>query len=133
MNQHAKMIGLALIAVLWASLTSAQEQRITPALFEGAAIVGYADRGAYINCVGPAVKYSFSKNAVFLGLLPTLKIKRDNTGDDKPKNSFITPTLGFGVTFIHRHLVLQLPCFYTPKTTVEDGRWQPGAGIGYKF
>lgn len=111
-----------------------QEKAVKGSLFEGIVVAGYVDHGGYVNCTGPAVKYTFApKNSILLGLLPSLKIKEDKVEVGKPKNSIITPSLGFGLTAVFRHIALQLPAFYTAKSSTADGKWRLGIGVGYKF
>ncbi|TJZ60810.1 hypothetical protein FAZ15_10290 [Sphingobacterium olei] len=112
---------------------NAQTTKLKASLFEGILVGGYTDGGAYINCTGPAVKYVVKKIPIMAGLLPSLKIKKDQAQDGATHNSIITPTLGFGLTACYKHLVVQLPAFYSAKTSTSDGLWKLGAGIGYKF
>lgn len=107
--------------------------QVKPVLFDGLIVGGYIDHGAYINCAGPAVKFTKKPFTILLGLLPGLKIKRDNTATGAPKNTLVTPSLGFGPTMIYKHLALQLPIYYNSKTSTKDGKWVPGIGMGYKF
>lgn len=102
-------------------------------LFEGLIIAGYVDHGAYINCAGPAVKFTKKPLILLLGLLPGLRIKKDNAPTGSPKNTLITPSLGLGLTAAYKHLALQIPLYYTSKTSTKDGRWIAGIGLGYKF
>lgn len=110
-----------------------QEKHIKASLFEGTVVAGYVDHGAYVNCAGPGIKYSHAKKVFLLGLLPGLRIKEDKVDDGKPKNSLITPSLGFGLTATFGHLALQLPTYYTTKTATADGNWKLGFGVGYRF
>lgn len=111
-----------------------QEKMVRGSLFEGIVVGGYADHGGYINCTGPAVKYICApKVSVLLGLLPSLKIKEDKVEVGKPKNSIVTPSLGFGLTAVFRQIAVQLPAFYSSKTNTTDGKWRLGIGVGYKF
>lgn len=102
-------------------------------LFDGWLIAGYLDKGAYINCTGPSVKFSSKPICVLIGLLPGLRIKEDQVSPGSTRNSAITPSLGFGLTASFKHLALQLPLYYNSKTAAKDGQWKPGVGIGYKF
>lgn len=128
-------------AVLWGGMVIfmlqgtvlGQEAKLKAAIFEGVLVGGYTDHGAYLNCTGPAIKYQAKSFSVMLGLLPTLKFKKERTVGDAPKNSVMTPTLGFGLTAIFRHFAIQLPAFYSPKTSVDNGKWRPGIGVGYRF
>ncbi|TDS10254.1 hypothetical protein [Sphingobacterium paludis] len=133
MHNLIKALTLFLCFGLKNNTLFAQQGTIKGSLFEGTVVAGYVDKGAYINCTGPAVKYSRPGASILLGLLPTLKIKEDKVEEGKPKNSVITPTLGFGMTACIGHFALQMPAFYTAKTATTDGKWKVGLGIGYKF
>jgi len=132
-----KRAGIVLLQLLFSVVfyqTYAQQKTVKASLFEGVMVAGYTDQGAYINCTGPAIKYSFaSKGNILLGLLPSLKMKEDHVEEGKPKNAWITPTLGVGLTAVFKHLAVQLPAFYSPKTSTADGKWKLGVGLGYKF
>lgn len=119
------------LLVAYQVASQAQDNKLTFKTFEGVVVAGYADRGAYINSTGPAVKLNSARYTLLLGLLPSLKIKEDSS---PIKNSVLTPTLGFGVTVtVLKRLAIQVPAFYLPKTTTTNGRWTVGAGIGYKI
>ncbi len=112
----------------------AQEKTVKGSLFEGVVVAGYVDQGSYLTCTGPAIKYNCApKASILLGLLPSLKIKEDKVEEAKPRNSWVTPTLGFGITAVLKHIAIQLPAFYTAKTSTADGKWKLGIGVGYKF
>jgi hypothetical protein len=102
-------------------------------LFDGTIIAGYVDHGAFINCTGPSIKFTKKPFAVLLGLLPSLRIKEDKVAAGAPKNTALTPNLGFGLTAAFRHIALQAPLYYNPKTAVKNGEWNVGIGLGYKF
>lgn len=128
-------------AIIWGSMVIfmlrgvafGQEAKLTTSIFEGVLVGGYTDRGVYLNCTGPAVKYPAKSFSIMLGLLPTLKFKKEQTVGEAPENSVVTPTLGFGLTAIFRQFAIQFPAFYSPKTSVDDGKWRPGIGVGYRF
>jgi hypothetical protein len=99
---------------------------------EGILVAGYVDQGAFINFAGPAIKFSKKPIVMLLGLLPSLRIKKDKaTGITQ--NSVMTPHLGAGITVLYKHLAIQVPLYYNTKTNNNDGKWNPGIGIGYKF
>lgn len=102
-------------------------------LFEGTMVAGYVDKGGFINCIGPSVKLNQKAYALFAGLLPSLRIKEDKVAAGATKNTDLTPGLGFGLTAVFRHIAVQLPFYYNPKTSVQNGKWNPGVGLGYKF
>lgn len=112
---------------------SAEGIKAKAQLFDGLLVAGYLDHGAFINCTGPAIKFSKKPYCVMLGLLPGLRIKEDQAPAEVPKNSVITPSLGFGLTASFKHLALQLPLYYKSKTATKDGVWKAGLGLGYKF
>ncbi len=120
------------VLFLWCFFAQAQEEKkVSAKLFEGTVVAGYVDKGAYLNCTGPAVKWTKPTYSILLGLLPSIKIKEDSS---PVKNSTFTPTLGFGATVtVLKHLALQIPTFYTPKTATTNGKWKLGVGIGYKL
>ncbi|MDQ1151773.1 hypothetical protein QE382_003757 [Sphingobacterium zeae] len=133
MDQMKKLLTVCLLLMI-SSQMYGQEKIVKGSLFEGIVVAGYADHGAYINCTGPALKYTFApKSCLLVGLLPSLKLKEDKVDPGKPKNSWITPSLGFGLTAVFRHIAIQLPAFYTAKTSAADGKWRLGVGMGYKF
>ncbi|SDM39466.1 hypothetical protein [Pedobacter antarcticus] len=104
-----------------------------PVLFDGMIILGYVDRGVYINFAGPSIKFSKKPVSVLLGLVPGLRIKKDKVASGSSENSTVTPSLGFGLTAVYKHFVLQVPVYYNAKTITKNGKWHPGAGVGYKF
>lgn len=117
--------------VLTTTVVHAQHKKISAQAFDGIIVGGYTDNGAYINCTGPSVKYTAQKWNLMLGFLPSIKIKKD---DSVIKNATLIPTLGFGATLtIFKHLALQAPAFYIPKTNADHGRWTLGFGLGYKI
>lgn len=99
-------------------------------LFEGAVIAGYVDKGAYLNFVGPNISYTNGKSKLLLGMLPSLRFKEDHS---EPKNAFVTPNLGAGLTYCYGKIALQLPFYYNAKTATQNGKWNMGIGIGYRF
>lgn len=124
---------ISFICLLFPKSGTSQTTKLQASLFEGILVAGYTDHGAYINCTGPAVKYILKKASIMAGLLPSLKIKEDRVQAGAARNSLLTPTLGFGLTGCYKHLVVQLPAFYSAKTSTTDGKWKLGVGVGYKF
>jgi hypothetical protein len=100
------------------------------AVYDGAVVAGYVDHGAYLNFTGPNVSWSRNKTKVLLGMLPSLRFKEDNK---EPKNSFVTPTLGLGLTCMYKKIVLQLPLYYNAKTATDNGKWNVGIGLGIRL
>jgi hypothetical protein len=104
------------------------EKYITP--FSGIFVGGYVDNGAFINFTGPNLNFTKGKSQFLVGMLPSLRIKRD-TG--ATTNSLITPTLGFGITYCYRAFAFQIPCYYNTKSATKNGAWNIGVGIGIKL
>lgn len=129
----ALFFSLCMFSLTVHSQNNASRVQTKATLFEGVIVAGYVDQGAYINCTGPAIKFSKKPFAVLLGLLPSLRIKKDKVAAGAPQNSVITPNLGAGITAIYKHLAIQVPVYYNAKTSSKDGKWNPGIGIGYKF
>jgi len=114
-------------------LVSSAKSQTKASLFEGIVVSGYVDHGAFINCTGPCIKFNKKPYSVLLGLLPSLRVKKDNVPDGAAQNSVITPNLGVGLTAAFHHIALQLPLYYNNKTALKDGKWNAGIGLGYKF
>ena len=121
------------VGVLLSGLCFSQEthSKIKASFFEGIAVAGYVDRGAFINFTGPNVNATYKGFKFIVGMLPSLRIKEDHSPGTK--NSPITPNLGAGLTMVYKKMALQIPFYYNPKTTTQDGKWKMGIGIGYSF
>lgn len=106
-----------------------------PALlaWDGLAVVGYVNRGAFVNFGGPTVKLNKKPLSVGFGILPTMRIKTDQVAEGAKKNSIVTPTAGFGFTMVFKHVAIQVPFYYNAKSSTQNGAWNGGLGIGYKF
>lgn len=136
MKLNIRIASLGLIITILGLQAGAQTSnagQTKPVLFDGVLVGGYLDHGAFINCAGPGVKFSKKPFSVLLGLLPGLRIKEDRVAPGSTKNSTFTPSLGFGLTAAYKHLAIQVPLYYNAKTSTKDGKWNPGAGVGYKF
>lgn len=107
--------------------------KTTLVAWDGMVIAGYVNQGGYVNFGGPSIKVIKKPWSLGFGILPTMRIKEDNVPKGAVKNSIITPTAGFGFTVVYKHLVLQVPFYYNPKTATANGKWNPGIGIGYKL
>lgn len=120
-------------ALLISALFLAQENTnsVNLAFFDGTAVAGYIDHGAFINFTGPNVSFTHKKTKYMLGMLPSLRIKEDHSSGTK--NSMVTPNLGAGFAVIYRKLVLQIPFYYNAKTAAQNGKWEMGVGLGYRF
>lgn len=128
-----KLKSILLVAMFLAiSGVKAQMKETKATWGEGVVVIGYVDDGAYVNFTGPAFRYSRKTFSLSAGLLPSLRLKEDKS-ESETKNSLITPSLGFGLTGVYKHLAVQVPFFYNPRTASHDGKWNVGAGIGYKF
>ena len=110
--------------------TNAQESKIDFTLFDGVVVVGYVDEGGFLNFTGPNVSLTSNNSKFILGMLPSLRFKED-TGS--PKNAFVTPNLGVGLSCIYKSFVVQVPLYYNAKTATNNGEWNFGLGIGLRL
>jgi hypothetical protein len=138
MINHYKKTAYLFAGLTFLALTAHSQSNNNPiqtraTFFEGIIVAGYVDQGAYINCAGPAIKFAKKPFAILVGLLPSLRIKKDKVAAGATQNSAITPNLGMGITASYGHLAIQVPMYYNTKTSTKDGKWNPGIGIGYKF
>jgi|KBSSwiStaDraftv2_1062776.scaffolds.fasta_scaffold14020_4 hypothetical protein len=108
-------------------------KKVSLSAWDGMAVAGYVNKGGFVNFGGPTVRFIRKPVAAGFGILPTMRIKEESGTKDAPKNSAIMPTAGFGFTFVYKHLALQVPFYYNPKTATSNGKWNPGLGLGYKF
>lgn len=105
--------------------------KVKVAFFDGVAVAGYVDHGAFINFTGPNVNVTHKDVKFILGMLPSLRIKEDKSSGTK--NNMITPNLGIGLTAVYKKMALQIPMYYNSKTAAENGSWKVGIGLGYSF
>lgn len=95
---------LSCLAIAMLSFGAKAQTKAT--LFDGTIVGGYVDHGAYINCVGPSVKYTKKPFSISTELLPSLRIKKDKVAPGATKNSLLNPNLGFGLTAAFHHLAV---------------------------
>lgn len=128
--QNAKLVFfvVTLLMTKWVCGQYAHVVKISP--ISGVVVIGYVDQGAFMNVLGPNVRYKRSTYECSVGLLPSLKLKKDQ---NLIKNSFVTPSLGVGLTFKRKRMIFQLPLYYKSKTATVNGRWDLGFGLGYSF
>jgi hypothetical protein len=107
---------------------NAQEPKVNPALYEGLVNAGYVDNGFFLNFGGPNLNVSFRNSKILVGMFPSLRFKEDK---GVPKNSFVTPALGLGFTYIYKSIALHLPVYYNAKTSKDNGSWNLGLGLGF--
>ena len=101
--------------------------------WDGMMVAGYVNNGGFVNFGGPTIKLIKKPWSFGFGILPTMRIKEDNVVNGANKNSIVTPTAGFGFTVVYKHFVLQMPFYYNAKTGTAYGKWNVGAGIGFKL
>jgi hypothetical protein len=121
---------LTLIFVFLRLSASAQDSKVNPALYDGLINAGYVDNGFFLNLGGPNLNLSFPNSKILVGMFPSLRFKEDK---GIPKNSFVTPALGLGVTYLYKSVALHLPLYYNAKTPKENGKWNLGIGLGFKI
>lgn len=121
------------LTIFISALYSSQESqsRLKISFFDGIAVSGYVDRGAFVNFTGPNINFSNKGMKVMLGMLPSLRVKKDRSSGTR--NSSVIPTLGVGFGVVYKKIVLQIPLYYNTKTVTNDGNWKVGVGIGYDF
>ena len=107
-----------------------QKIEVSKLIFSGTFMGGYVDNGAYLNFTGPGLKLQKGNSDLMIGVLPSLRFKEDK---GITKNSFITPSLGLGITYTFNTMAIQIPFYYISKTTIENGKWKIGIGIGLKI
>ena len=133
MLKTSKKIMCSFLLLSSLKVVNAQPKKTSITVWDGMAIAGYVNDGGFVNFGGPTVKL-IKKPWVFgFGILPTMRIKEDKVAAGAKKNSIVTPTAGFGFTFVYKHFVTQVPFYYNSKTSTADGKWNAGIGIGYKF
>lgn len=108
----------------------AQKSELKTTLFNGVIVSGYVDNGAFLNFTGPNIKLQYANSSYMIGMLPSLRFKKDK---GLTKNSFVTPSLGLGVTYTYKFFAIQVPFYYNGKTSVKNGEWNIGIGIGFKL
>ncbi|MCL9805450.1 hypothetical protein NAT51_07950 [Flavobacterium amniphilum] len=107
-----------------------KDSKIAFAAYDGMVVAGYVDQGGFLNFTGPNISWSKNNSKIMVGMLPSLRFKED---DKEPKNSFITPGLGVGLTYSYKRIAFQLPLYYTAKTATDNGKWNCGIGIGIRL
>jgi len=108
----------------------AQETKVKLAAYDGIIIAGYVDEGAFLNFMGPNLNLSIKQSKLCVGMLPSLRFKEDH---GTPKNAFVTPNLGFGLTYCYKWFAVQVPCYYNAKTATKNGEWNIGIGLGVRL
>ncbi|KMQ69339.1 hypothetical protein ACM39_04440 [Chryseobacterium sp. FH2] len=126
-----KLLYAAGILISGLCFSQETDSKITASFFDGIAVAGYVDHGAFINFTGPNVSLRHKDFKFILGMLPSLRIKEDKS--EGTKNSAVTPNLGAGFTVVYKKIALQVPMYYNPKTSSQDGKWKTGIGLGYSF
>jgi hypothetical protein len=108
-----------------------KDSKLNVSFFDGIAVAGYVDHGSFLNFTGPNINFTHKNTKLMMGMLPSLRIKQDQSSGTK--NSTIMPTLGIGFAVIYKKIALQIPFYYNTKTSTDNGSWKPGIGLGYKF
>ncbi len=126
-----KILFAAGILISGICLSQETDSKIKASFFDGAVVAGYVDHGAFINFTGPNISYKDKDFKIMFGMLPSLRIKEDRSAETK--NSAVMPTLGAGFTVLYKKAALQLPVYYNNKTSMQNGAWKIGIGLGYSF
>lgn len=125
-----KSLLIIIIFLLQSNLLFSQKTKVSALISNGTIVVGYVDKGAFLNFTCPAVKLQKGSSDLMIGVLPSLRFKVDN---GSTKNSLVTPSLGIGFTYNYNSFAIQLPLYYKTKTNTQNGSWQLGLGVGYKL
>lgn len=112
-------------------LSQKKDLKIKVSFFDGIAVAGYVDHGAFLNFTGPNVNFTCYNTKMMIGMLPSLRIKEDQSSGTK--NSAVMPTLGVGFAVVYKKIALQIPFYYNTKTSSDNGSWKMGLGLGYRF
>jgi len=76
--------------ILISGLCFSQENpKIKAYLFDGVAVAGYVDHGAFINFTGPNISLTRKNIRFILGMLPSLRIKEDRSSVPKTAPSLL--------------------------------------------
>ncbi len=66
-----------LCIVFGATKSFAQQLQTKATVYDGIVVGGYANRGAFLNFTGPSLRATKGKSVFILGLLPSLRFKKD--------------------------------------------------------
>ncbi len=66
-----------LLVFMSALCSKAQTGKLKPVLYDGIAVAGYVNKGAFLNFAGPGLKRSKGHSQFMLGMLPSLRFKKD--------------------------------------------------------
>ena len=123
-------ISFIVVPIIIFSQFTSSSTNIKIAPISGTLVAGYVDHGGFLNFTGPNLSYNKSGHTLLFGMLPSLRFKID-TGSTK--NSLVTPGLGFGLTYFFKAIAIQVPLYYNSKTSLKNGNWQLGIGLGFKI
>lgn len=124
-------MGLLSIVLLLATTVRAQDKKISVGAFDGVLVAGYVDNGGFLNFAGPNIGYKKGATRISLGMLPSLRYKKDPSSTTT--NASVFPALGVGLTVTYRKLAIQIPGYYNAKTSTTNGAWFVGVGIGWRL
>ncbi|MDH4473775.1 MAG: hypothetical protein QE487_14315 [Fluviicola sp.] len=125
-----RSILITLIASATMLTAHSQEPKVKLSAYDGIIIAGYVDEGAFLNFMGPNLNLTIKQSKFCLGMLPSLRFKEDH---GTPKNAFVTPNLGAGLTYSYKWFAIQVPCYYNAKTATKNGQWNVGIGVGLRL
>ncbi|MCC5922068.1 MAG: hypothetical protein LAT68_16920 [Cyclobacteriaceae bacterium] len=118
------------LLVLFSHSALAQDQKSPISLYDGYIVAGYVDQGVYLNYTGPNINLHQKDFRMVVGMLPSLRFRQDNS---EPRNAFVTPSLGVGITTSYKGVALQIPLYYNAKSATQNGQWHIGIGLGYRL
>jgi hypothetical protein len=123
-------LGMMAVSGISQESVSAPAVTLNPTVMDGTVILGYVDQGGFINFAGPGISFYRGPHKVILGMLPSLRLKRDPGHSRHPA---VLPALGVGLTYSFGRLALQAAGYYQTGTDHRIGRWVPGLGAGIRL
>ncbi|MCS6967759.1 MAG: hypothetical protein RMJ44_00460 [Cytophagales bacterium] len=122
---------LFLIAMVYGQeVAFAQTTPSASGVYEGIFIIGYVNRGAFLNFTGPNINFTKGNSKYILGMLPSLRVRQE---DQTPRNALVIPSLGAGFTYTYKAFALQVALYYNARTATTNGSWHVGMGIGLRL
>ncbi|MFN4300094.1 MAG: hypothetical protein ACK4EX_10260 [Thermaurantimonas sp.] len=117
-------ICLALCGTCMPFLFKAQPVKTEVTMYDGFAMIGWLPNGGFLNFTGPNINFTFARQKLVIGMLPSLSYLRDEGGPTR--NAPIIPNLSTGITYSFDWAAVQMAFYYDNKTSTQDGRWLVG-------
>lgn len=131
MTCQSKVVCFLLLGIVGFFTTKAQTFRTETTLYDGFVMVGWLPNGGFLNFTGPNFNFTFGRQKLVIGMLPSLRYLRDEGGPTR--NAPIIPNLGTGITYAYDWAAVQMAFYYDNKTAAENGKWLLGFGLGLRL